>query len=55
MKMEKGRKISLKELEKQGLRQVGNFAGCYILAKGDERILWDPETKKIELVYFIDR
>jgi hypothetical protein len=35
----------------KGWKIVGNYAGCIIYARGNDRLLYNPETDKVVLEY----
>ena len=49
--MKQGDVISQSELLKNGWEQCDCYGDCEIWTKGDERLLWDPTTKKIQIMY----
>ncbi len=49
--MKQGQVVSQKELIADGWSQVDCYGGCEIWTKGDERLLWNPTTKKVVIIY----
>ena len=41
----------MEELEKDGWKKIGSFANCYIMAKGNERLLFEPKEGVIKFRY----
>ena len=42
---------TLDELKKEGWEFITNFGNCWVMGKGDDRILWNPKTNEIEFTY----
>lgn len=56
--LERGQKITLEELKKMGwkeleLHEKKTHAGCIILKKGKERMLFDPKKEIVDLLYVV--
>ena len=49
--MRQGQVVLQKELISDGWQQVDCYGDCEIWVKGDERLLWNPTTKKITHLY----
>ena len=49
--MKKGQKISQSDLESQGWTVRCSFAHYTVYGKEEQRIMWNPQTTEIELVY----
>ncbi len=49
--MKRDAKINQEELEKKGFEKKGFYANCMIFGKKSQRILWNPETKKVNFTY----
>jgi hypothetical protein len=41
------------KLEEAGWKEVGSYAGCVIYALGNDRLLYNPETDKVEFAYHL--
>jgi hypothetical protein len=47
-----GVRISLAELEKSGYKKLYPFGeGSWIMGKGEERLLYNPETETVGVMY----
>lgn len=42
---------TLDELKKEGWEFIANFSTCWVMAKGEDRMLWKPATGEIVLTY----
>ena len=50
--MEKGQKKTYGQLLQEGWQDTNNmYAGCNILKRGIDRILWNPKTEIVEDTY----
>lgn len=43
--------ITKEQLTELGFIYIHTFGCCDIYTKGDEHIIWNPRTKKVEAVY----
>lgn len=49
--MRQGQSVTQKDLINDGWSQVDVYGDCEIWTKGDDRLLWNPVTKKIQILY----
>jgi len=42
---------TLEELLREGWENIASFGHCWVMGKGNERILWNPRTREIEFKY----
>lgn len=49
--MRQGQKVSQQDLINDGWSQLDVYGGCEIWSKGNERLLWNPTSKEIQIMY----
>ena len=45
----------LENLERDNWKSVESYAGYIILAKGNDRMLYDPKTNRVDATYKFDK